>query len=176
MTTNSTAKRHWTREPMVWMVIGIPLLSVIMGMVMIGIAVRNHDGLVVDDYYKRGLAINEVLEREARARELALTADVLFEPSSNRVLVSLSGSPEFESPAEIQLGFYHATRKDGDRVLSLRRDARGEYSAPMPDLPHGRWYVSAETPAWRLIRVITIPGPAGFTISAAPAALEASST
>lgn len=161
---------------MVWMVIGIPLLSVIMGMAMIGIAVRSHDGLVVDDYYKRGLAINEVLEREARARDLALSADVSFEPSSNRVLVSLSGGPAFESPAEIKLGFYHATRKDNDRVLSLRRDGRGDYSAPMPELPSGRWYVSAETPEWRLIRVITIPGPEGFRISAATAAAEGSST
>ena len=163
--TRSSAKRHWTREPMVWMVIAIPLISVIMGMAMIAIAVTNHDGLVVDDYYKRGLEINEVLEREARAAELALAANVEFEPSSNRVLVSLSGGPAFEEPADIQLGFYHATRKAEDRVLSLRRDARGVYSAPMPSLPAGRWYVSAETPEWRLNRVVVFPEPGGFRIT-----------
>jgi len=158
------------------MVIAIPLISVLMGVAMITIAVRNHDGLVVDDYYKRGLEINEVLAREARASELALAAEVEFEPASNRVSVSLSGRPAFQPPAEIQLGFYHATRKAEDRVMSLRRDAQGVYSAPMPDLPAGRWYVSAETPEWRLNRVVVFPEPGGFRITAETAAADAPRT
>jgi len=162
--TQTATKRHWTREPMVWMVIAIPAMSVILGIAMITIAMRNHDGLVVDDYYKRGLEINEVLEREARAGELSLAADVRFEPSNNRVSVSLSGGPAFDEPAEFELGFYHATRKSEDRVLSLRRDAHGVYTAPMPDLPEGRWYVSAETPEWRLNRVVVFPKREGFRI------------
>lgn len=150
---------------MVWMVIGIPLTSVIAGIVMLTIAVSNQDGLVADDYYKRGLAINEIIERETRAAELALTADVELQPSRNRVSVSLSGGPSFEEPATIRLGFYHATLTDRDRVLSLRRDARGLYTAPMPELSSGRWYVSAETPEWRLNGVVLLPGSDGFRIS-----------
>lgn len=174
--TRASEKRHWTREPMVWMVIAIPLISVLMGVTMITIAVRNHDGLVVDDYYKRGLEINEVLAREARAGELALAAEVQFEPSSNRVSVSLSGRPAFQAPDEIQLGFYHATRKAEDRVMSLRRDAHGVYTAPMPNLPPGRWYVSAETPDWRLKRAVVFPEPGGFRITAETTAADPSRT
>lgn len=151
---------------MVWMVIAIPAISVVMGAAMITIAVWNHDGLVVDDYYKRGLEINEVLEREARAGELALAANVSFEPSNNRVSVTLSGRPPFEEPVDIKLGFYHATRKDEDRVLLLRRDAHGVYSAPMPRLAAGRWYVSVETDEWRLNRVVVFPELDGFRITA----------
>lgn len=150
---------------MVWMVIAIPLVSVIMGVAMVTIAVRNQDGLVVDDYYKRGLEINEVIEREARAGELALSANVDFEPSNNRVSVSLSGRPSFREPPEIQLGFYHATRQNHDQVLSLRRGANGVYSAPMPSLSQGRWYVSAETPQWRLNGVVVLPGADGLRIT-----------
>lgn len=163
--TRANTKRHWTREPMVWMVIAIPLTSVVMGMVLIAIAVTHQDGLVADDYYKRGLEINEVIVREVRAEELALTADVAFEPSSNRISVSLSGSSSFEEPTEIQLGFYHATRRAQDRVLSLRRDAHGVYSAPMPSLSKGRWYVSAETREWRLSGVLVIPGEDGLKMT-----------
>jgi uncharacterized protein len=159
-----SSNKHWSREPMVWMVIAIPLTSVIVGMAMLTIAVMNQDGLVADDYYKRGLAINEVLEREARAGELALTADVEFLASDNRVSVSLSGNPSFEEPAEIRLGFYHATRQGKDEVLSLRRVADGVYSAPMPRLGDGRWYVSAETTDWRLNGVVVVPGQNGFRI------------
>lgn len=150
---------------MVWMVIAIPLTSVIMGIVLITIAVSNQDGLVVDDYYKRGLAINEVIKREARAGELALTADIEFQRSHNRVSVSLSGSDSFAAPAEIQLGFYHSTRADQDQVLSLRRDTHGVYTAPMPDLSSGRWYVSAETAEWRLNGVVRLPGSEGLRIN-----------
>ena len=149
---------------MVWMVIAIPATAVIMGIAMIAVALSNHDGLVVDDYYRRGLAINEVLERDARASELELVADVEVEPAGNRISVSLSGGPSFIQPAEIRLGFYHATRRGEDRVLALRRDAQGVYSAPLPRLSQGRWYVSAETPEWRLTRVVFWRGEGGFRI------------
>lgn len=151
---------------MVWMVIGIPLASVIMGVIMITLAFHDRDGLVVDDYYKEGLEINQTLERDARAGTLGLTAAVRFDSTGNRVTLSLSGTPSFRAPDRIKLAFYHATREDQDRILSLRRDPAGVYSGPLPRLPAGRWYVSAETPQWRLIREVWLPGKNGFTITA----------
>ncbi|MGA8260602.1 MAG: FixH family protein [Arenicellales bacterium] len=159
------SKNLWYKQPMVWMVIGIPLTSVILGIGMIVLAFHDWDGLVVDDYYKEGLAINQTLERDAHAAALGLTAKVRFEAATGRVSLSLSGSPSFQSPAVLKLGFYHATRQGLDRVLSLRRDANGVYSATMPALPYGRWYVSAETPQWRLIKEVMLPGKNGFVIT-----------
>lgn len=154
---------------MVWMLIAIPLASVIMGVVMVTLAFNNNDGLVVDDYYKQGMEINRTLERDSRASELELAAEIEFEPGDNRVSLFLTGAPGFEAPAEISLGFYHATRKGEDKVLSLRRDARGVYSAPMPVLSKGRWYVSAETSEWRLTRAVNFPADEGFSIMHQPA-------
>lgn len=142
---------------MVWMLISIPLASVIMGIVMITLAVSSNDGLVVDDYYKKGLEINRTLERDARAGTLDLSARIRFSSGDNRVSLRLTGRPSFEAPAEIKLGFYHATRQGEDQVLSLRRDNAGSYTAPMPVLSEGRWYVSAETPEWRLSRAMIYP-------------------
>ena len=150
---------------MVWMVIGIPLTSVILGIAMIVLAFHDRDAMVVDDYYKEGLAINQTLKRDAHAAELGLAARVQFETAAGRVSLSLSGIPSFQAPAVLKLGFYHATREDLDRVLSLRRDAKGVYSANMPALPHGRWYVSAETPQWRLIKEVMLPERNGFVIT-----------
>lgn len=156
---------------MVWMVIGIPLTSVIMGVVMITLAFHDRDGLVVDDYYKEGLEINRTLERDALAGKLGLTAEVRLDTAGKRLSLSLSGNPAFRAPDRIKLAFYHATRADRDRVISLQRDATGVYSAPLPELRAGRWYVSAETPEWRLIREVWLPGKNDFTITAqAPAA------
>jgi hypothetical protein len=155
--SGGTDKRPFYREPMVWMLIGIPLASVLMGIVMITLAVNTNDGLVVDDYYKKGLQINRTLARDARAGELDLRARIRFSAGDNRVSVRLTGRPSFEAPGEIRLGFYHATRQGEDQVLSLRIDAEGVYSAPMPELTAGRWYISAETDQWRLTRVMEYP-------------------
>lgn len=158
-------KRPYYREPMVWMLISIPLASVIMGIVMISLAVSTSDGLVVDDYYKQGLEINRTLERDARAGALELSARLRFSPGDNRVSLRLSGRSSFQAPDEIKLGFYHATRRGEDQVLSLRRDVQGVYSAPMPALAEGRWHVSAETAGWRLTRVMYYPVDGVLTIT-----------
>ena len=54
--------RPWFREPWVWLLIALPASAVLGGMVTIWIAVDSDDGLVVDDYYKRGLEINKKLD------------------------------------------------------------------------------------------------------------------
>jgi len=154
----------WYRQPMVWLVIAIPLSSVILGVIMIVLAVSTSDGLVADDYYKQGLEINRKLERESRAHELALSAVVEIAAGDNRVSVELAGEPAFEAPQHFKLGFYHATRQGEDVVRTMRRDAQGVYSAPAPELAAGRWYVSAETPDWRLTRAINVPVEGRFTI------------
>jgi len=154
----------WYRQPMVWLLIAFPLTSVILGVVLIVLAVNTSDGLVVDDYYKQGLEINRTLARDARARELALRAEIEISAADNRVSLRLSSSPEFQAPARLMLNFHHATRAGEDQAVSMRRDARGVYTAPRPDLAPGRWYVSTGTPEWRLTRAIDYPSQAGFTL------------
>jgi len=129
------------------------------------LAVRTSDGLVADDYYKRGLEINRVLARDARAHELELAADIEISRGDNRVTASLSGTSAFEGPAELRLGFYHATRAGEDQVLTLRRDARGVHTAPAPALSEGRWHVIVETAEWRLTRIIHLPRDGGFSLA-----------
>lgn len=162
--SDTTAKTPFYREPMVWMLIAIPLASVVMGIVMITLAVRTNDGLVVDDYYKKGLEINRTLERDARAIRLDLSARVSFSPGDNRVSLRLDGDPAYRAPERIELGFYHATRQGEDQILFLRRDAEGVYTAPMPVLSKGHWHVSAGTPDWRLTREMVYPVDGVLTI------------
>ena len=49
-----TTQRHWYQEGYVWLVIAIPGLAVVMGVVLITLASTSFDGLVADDYYKKG--------------------------------------------------------------------------------------------------------------------------
>jgi len=81
-----------------------PAAAVVMGIVMVVLAVRSDDGLVVDDYYKRGLAINQVLDREARAAALGLVATLSFSPDRDRVRVLLSIEGQRAAPATLPPG------------------------------------------------------------------------
>ena len=74
MAVTQSTPGNWKREPLVWMLIAIPLSAVIMGVVMITLAIQSYSGLVVDDYYKKGKQINRVLARDKFAYELGLAA------------------------------------------------------------------------------------------------------
>lgn len=142
---------------MVWLLIAIPLSSVVMGIIMITLAISSNDGLVVDDYYKKGLEINQTLERDARASVLGLVAKLEFEVENNRIRLRITGRDAFQAPEQIILGLYHATLSEGDQTISLRRDTRGTYTAPLPTLTPGRWYISLENEKWRLTHTINYP-------------------
>ena len=150
----------WYRQPIMWLVVGVPLSAVLFGIVMISLAVSGKDGLVVDDYYKRGLEINRSLERDRFAAQLGLEARVKLEPERRRVLVDLTWPAPDSRPERIELSFLHATREGQDRRILLRGDGRGRYSGDLPPLVAGRWYVRVATDRWRLQSAVKLPLPA----------------
>ena len=62
-----TAPRPWYREPWPWILMAGPAVVVVAGFFTLWLAVSTSDGLVVEDYYKQGLAINRVFAREDAA-------------------------------------------------------------------------------------------------------------
>jgi len=112
--------RPWYREPWIWFLISGPAVAVVGGFVTLGIALATDDGLVADDYYKQGLAVNQVLRRDARARELQLAATVTLTGPGVRVTLRGTG----EHSAELRLQLVHPTRSGRDQVVALR--ASGE--------------------------------------------------
>ena len=93
-----------------------PAITVVAGFATLAIALATDDGLVADDYYKQGLAVNQVLRRDARARELHLAAAAKF--SGAEVRVTLRGTGEIFP--ELRLRLVHATRSGRDRIVVLR--------------------------------------------------------
>lgn len=148
----------WYAEPWAWLVFGLPLATVIACLLTILIAARTADGLVVDDYYKRGLEINRVLDREASARDLALAIDRVAVEAAG-FSFSLGGNEVFTPPAQLEVRFTHATRATADRTVIAGHLGGGHYrgalDGPAP-LAAGPWYVDAGTPEWRLVTRILI--------------------
>lgn len=140
----------WYREPMVWLVLMIPAVAVVMGAVMLTLAVSTYDGLVVDDYYKKGLQINRTMERDALAQAHDIASVVRFGEKGGVIEASLDGNASFEPPEIVNLRLFHATRSGLDLHLTLRRVASGRYVASRPDLAPGRWHVQLDGDGWRL--------------------------
>jgi hypothetical protein len=88
----SQLKRPWYREPWVWLMIALPASAVVAGMITIYLAVVTSDGLVVDDYYKRGKAINRVLARDMAAARYQLKATIDIDLRDNRVQLLLESA------------------------------------------------------------------------------------
>ena len=68
----------WKTQPYVWMLILIPFSAVVVGMIMLTLAIKSDTGLVVDDYYKKGKQINQVLARDLAASTMGLSAALNF--------------------------------------------------------------------------------------------------
>ena len=71
---DSTVARPWYREPWPWILAAGPLIVVIAGIYTAWLAVQSNDGLVTDDYYRKGLAANQTIARSDEAARMGLPA------------------------------------------------------------------------------------------------------
>ena len=158
----------WYRHRWPWLLMLGPAIVVVAGAVTTWLAVASDDGLVSDDYYKRGLAINRTIERTARAEALGLHAVV--DVSRNGVAqVALSGdAAAVAQAASLQLTLSHPTRAGHDVHATLARVGPGRYAGAIAAPPAGRWRVIVESDRWRLPAVDVDGDIDGVALGAAP--------
>jgi hypothetical protein len=142
--------RPWHREPWPWILMAGPALVIVAGFTTLWLAISSDDGLVADDYYRRGLAINQTLSRGRAARDLGLSAEVELDDSTGRVRVLMHGAAAL--PAVLQLRLVHPTRAVADQRLELRKTADGSYAGVLNAPLGGRRVVLIEDLErhWRL--------------------------
>ena len=140
----------WYREPWPWILMSGPATVIVAGLATTWIAFATSDGLVADDYYKRGLAINAVLKREQAAAQRGIDARVVR--SEGRVRVHLRGA----EPPVLFLALVHATRAGNDVRLRLERASDGSYAAALPPLAAGHWRAVVDDPLgeWRVVQEV----------------------
>ncbi len=144
-----TPAKPWYRDRWPWLLMAGPAIVVVAGIATAWLAWSTDDGVVADDYYKRGLIINRQLERSRHGETLGLGAVLEITPEG-AVRLRLSGLADAAAPANLRAMLANATRAGGDRLVTLERGADGIYAGRMAPLPAGRWRVSVETDAWRL--------------------------
>lgn len=157
----------WYRQPFVWLLIGIPLSAVIVGLTMLWISIDTFDGLVVDDYYRQGKEINRSLHRDHAATRYGLRAELTLNVAANEAVIELAATHLQTLPNELTLRLWHATRAGNDQVLTLVTTAAGRYRTALPELVPGHWHVQIEADDWRLTGSTQLPGGGRLQLQAA---------
>jgi hypothetical protein len=145
-------KAPWYKQFWLWFLIALPASVVIAGFTTLYIANIHSDDLVVDDYYKNGLAINRVLEKNAKAQALGIEAKLRFSEVAQiwQVEVEITRT---EPDSTLSLSLSHPLEADQDFSVPLRHSESDVYRAylPRPVAAHWHWIIESKgsTP-WRL--------------------------
>lgn len=141
----------WYREPWPWILMAGPAAVIVAGAVTIWLAVSGADGLVEDDYYKQGLAVNQRKQRDAEASLRGLAATVHLAADGRTVEVDFEAPGQARPPA-LRVSLAHPTRAGRDVDLVLPLGSNGRYRGQFAEPLTGRWYLSIDdaTQAWRL--------------------------
>jgi hypothetical protein len=153
-----TIQKRWFQYPMVWLVIFFPALAVVAGIITIIIAVNTEDGLVVDNYYKKGLEINKIIKHDQMAQQFGLSAFVDANSETGEILVSLSSDKKMVLNQEITFSLIHRTRSGQDQeTVLIRHSNSAEYRGYLkPPIIEGLWTIQISSPqGWRLKQNLT---------------------
>jgi len=138
----------WHRQFWPWFLILLPASVVVAGLSTVYIASRHADDLVVDDYYREGLAINQKLDKKLRAEALRLSAQLRF--GEGWVTARVQGP--VDDPA-LGLSLSHPMQASADFTAALARVGPGFYRGSLPHRVAPRWHWTLESlgdDRWRL--------------------------
>ena len=149
--------RPWYREPWPWILAAGPFIVVVAGIYTAWLAVTSNDGLVTDDYYRKGLAVNQTIARSEQAAKIGLAAGVRVTADTLSVRLRASDK-DFVLPPTLAVTISHPTRAGLDQSRVLVRD--GEVYSGEVRLPAaGHWLVllEDERKTWRLMGNMVLP-------------------
>lgn len=168
---NPTGKpiRPWYKEPWPWILAAGPAIVVVAATYTAWLAIKSNDGLVTEDYYKKGLAANQTITRNELATKMGLVAGVRI--AGDRMTVRLTASNKvFVMPPTLAVTISHPTRAGLDQSLIMVRNGDG-YIGEVRLPASGHWLVllEDERKTWRLLGNIILPANAEALIGVQPA-------
>ncbi|MES2901252.1 MAG: FixH family protein [Pseudomonadota bacterium] len=157
----------WYRHRWPWLLMIGPVLVIVAGAFTGWLAYTRQDAMVVDDYYKKGKAINQDLRRDRVASAMGLSLRAVYDGAVLSGSISQASGPH-RAPFWIQLA--HATQPAKDQVLNVVPDAQGRFKVLLPGLEKARWQVVVEGAQrdWRLAVSWRWPAQAALVITADP--------
>ncbi|MCX2981875.1 hypothetical protein EYC98_13510 [Halieaceae bacterium IMCC14734] len=128
----------WYRYIWTWVIFGLPAIVVVAGLSTWWIAANDADSLVVDEYYKEGLAINRRLDHEAAAARLNMRAELTV--ADAMLTIVMSGDAK---PAALSVLLSHPLDADLDQTLRVPKVGDRLYQVPiqLPSQPRWHWRI-----------------------------------
>ena len=140
----------WYKQRWPWLLMIGPGVVIVAGIITAWLAIVSNDGLVTDDYYKEGLAVNQQLQRDRGASSQGLHADLMRSDLNLRLM--LTSDQGAALPDMVVLKLSHPTIAGQDQSVKMTLEGAGFYRGRLETGVAGRWLVSVEDPAgaWRL--------------------------
>ena len=135
---NETQIKPWYKQFWPWFVISLPASAVVAGIITVFIAFDNADSLVVDDYYKAGLAINDQVQLQKNALNYGYAAILKRLPDNRLFLKFDNATPESQY---LELKWIHPVDSDKDFSIILNRQKDGSFQNKSINNFAGRWYL-----------------------------------
>ena len=147
----------WYKEFWPWFIIGMLSFSVVLGLSLLTIAIRNADSLVVDNYYDVGKGINTSLEREQLADQLNIGGTLSLDNDIGQAELVVSGDSR---PQQIVLNLISPTQQARGRRIVLQPVSNDLYRGLLQEDIEGRRFVEIlgeeDGAQWRLFEEHTL--------------------
>lgn len=149
--------KPWYHHSWPWFLMAGPAIVVIASLITVWLAIKTDDGLVTDDYYRRGLAINQTLKLSERADQLGLRAALMLTLEGAHLRLQ-AAQGNYPLPATLRLTISHPTRAGLDQSATLSL-VDGVYRGPVRLPGAGHWLVMLEDgeQQWRMLANLLLP-------------------
>ncbi len=161
----------WYRERWPWILMAGPFVVVVASIYTAWLAYSTSDGLVTDNYYKEGLAVNKTIALSEAAEALGIEARARFTAEGVKVALMAAADSNFPLPKAIQLTLSHPTRAGLDQKATLVLEDGG-YVGLFRVPASGHWIALIEDVAgtWRLVGNVMLPAQGEIVIGGLAAA------
>jgi len=153
-----TDNKAWYKHPYLWLVICLPILSIVVSLSFVRTAFVTKVDIVRDDWYRDGRAQAQDMSRDTAAAAANLRAKVSITPQG-QVDVLLTHAPNTAVPPKLDLNFFHPIRAAKDHTIRLSRREDGHYQGQLDAelLKPSNYHVELDGHLWRMSGRVDLP-------------------
>jgi hypothetical protein len=159
--------KPWYRQPWPWLLMAGPAIVIVAAVYTAFLAVSSSDGVVADDYYKKGLAVGKTIASSEYAQKHGIAVALRTTPEGFAFKLSATDTA-FVPPPSLVFTLSHPTRAGMDQTKVFERKG-DEYVGSLHLPASGHWIVliEDEPKTWRLMGNVVLPA-SGETVIGGP--------
>jgi hypothetical protein len=136
------------RNPVFWIMVLLPALTVVAGLTTLGIALREADPPLPEAYHWEGEHLDRDFAQQRVAAAHGIQVTLETHAADGVCTAQVIAAPD--DVDALTLLFSNAADPGLDRVVRLQRVAAGEYRGACAPIPSGRWRVALQAGQWSI--------------------------